>query len=249
MGGLAEDGMQVADLVDGECDQAVALAAGGARHSARPRARRHVSVQWRHLRLLRRHGPAAAYDAVLTGFLICGHLWDYQPAGWDTAWHRWSGRAQILIPAGHVATRFSASRIFAAAYPEAVDLACVIGSPRWRSLATGDAGQRRRFIHEIGRRLGQPGYQPRGDGDAIAHWIEYDSWHPPSRPHTSYRQTRGYGAPRPAATSQQSLQRQEFSTRRSTGSVSVSVSFTPVRHRSPAAAPVVSGQVADGGEP
>jgi hypothetical protein len=26
-----------------------------------------------HLRLLHRLGPAATYDAVLTGFLICGH--------------------------------------------------------------------------------------------------------------------------------------------------------------------------------
>ena len=38
-----------------------------------------VQAQWRHLRLLRRHGPAAAYDAVLTGFLLCGHLWTDQP--------------------------------------------------------------------------------------------------------------------------------------------------------------------------
>ena len=34
-----------------------------------------VGAQRHHLRLLRRHGPAAAYDAVLTGFLFCGHLW------------------------------------------------------------------------------------------------------------------------------------------------------------------------------
>jgi len=170
-----------------------------------------VSAQWRHLRLLRRYGTALTYDAVLTGFLICGHLRDYQPAGWDTAWHRWDHRAQILIPAGTESTRFSASRIFAAAYPEAVDLAAIIGYPRWRALAAGDAGQRRQFIAEIGRRLGQPGYQPPDDGDAIAHWIDYDSWHPPSRPRTTYPQTRDYGAPRLAATSQQSLQRQERS--------------------------------------
>jgi hypothetical protein len=170
-----------------------------------------VQAQWHHLRLLRRYGTAHTYDAVLTGFLICAHLWDYQPAGWDTAWLRWNRRAQILIPAGMESTRFSASRIFAAAYPEAVNLACIIGSPRWRSLAAGDAGQRQQFIREIGRRLGHPRYQPPYDGDAIAHWIEYDSWHPPSRPHTTYPQTRNYGAPRPAAVSQQSLQRQERS--------------------------------------
>lgn len=148
---------------------------------------------------------------MLTGFLVCGHLWDDQPRGWDTPWHRWDRRAQALIPAGLEATRFSASRIFAAAYPEAIDLACVISSPRWRSLAAGDATQRGQFIAEIGRRLGQPGYQPPGHGDAIAHWIEYDSWQPPSRPRTTYPQTRDHGAPRPAAVSQQTLQRQERS--------------------------------------
>jgi hypothetical protein len=135
------------------------------------------------LRLLRRHGTALTYDAVLTGFLICGHLWDYQPAGWDTAWHRWTRRAQILIPVGLESTRFSASRIFAAAYPEAVALAGVIGSPRWRSLAAGDAGQRRQFISEIGQRLSQPGYQPSGIDDPIAHWMRYDSWHQPALHH------------------------------------------------------------------
>jgi len=39
-----------------------------------------VQAQRRHLRLLRRHGPAATYDAVLTGFLLCGHLWTDQAA-------------------------------------------------------------------------------------------------------------------------------------------------------------------------
>jgi hypothetical protein len=38
-----------------------------------------VQAQRRHLRLLRRHGPAATYDAVLTGFLLCGHLWTDWP--------------------------------------------------------------------------------------------------------------------------------------------------------------------------
>src|SRR5262249_5762220 len=60
-----------------------------------------VQAQWHHLRLLRRYGTAHTYDAVLTGFLICAHLWDYQPAGWDTAWLRWNRRAQILDPGGH----------------------------------------------------------------------------------------------------------------------------------------------------
>jgi hypothetical protein len=168
-------------------------------------------AQRRHLRLLRRHGTAVTYDAVLTGFLICGHQWDDQPRGWDAPWHRWNQRAQALIPAGLEAVRFSASRIFAAAYPEAIDFASLISSPRWRSLAAGDPAHRQQFITEIGRRLGRPGYQPPDTGDAIAHWIEYDSWQPPSRPATTYPQTRDYGALRPAAVSQQSLQRQERS--------------------------------------
>lgn len=88
----------------------------------------------------------------------------------------------------------------AAAYPEAIDLASLISSPRWRSLAAGGPVQRQQFITEIGRRLGHPGYQPPDTGDAIAHWIEYDSWQPPSQPTTTYPQTRDHGVV-PAAAS------------------------------------------------
>jgi hypothetical protein len=42
----------------------------------------------------------------------------------------------------------------------------------------------------IGQRLGRPGYQPADTGDPIAHWMKYDSWRPPSRPHTTFPQTR-----------------------------------------------------------
>ena len=41
-----------------------------------------IQAQRRHVRLLRRYGTAATYDAVLTGFLICGHLWTDQPGDW-----------------------------------------------------------------------------------------------------------------------------------------------------------------------
>jgi hypothetical protein len=88
-----------------------------------------VQAQRRHLRLLRRYGPVATYDAVLTGFLICGHLWTDQPGEWDGPWQRWTRRAEVLIPPGAESSQFSASRIFAAAYPEAVTLACLIASP------------------------------------------------------------------------------------------------------------------------
>jgi hypothetical protein len=171
-----------------------------------------IGAQRRHLRLERRHGTAAAYDAVLTGFLICGHLWDHAPRGWDTPWHRWHRRAQALIPAGQEAAAFSASRIFAATYPEAITLATIIASPRWRGLAAGDPAQRQQVTAEVGRLLGRPDYQPPDTGDAIAHWIEYDSWQPPSQPAATYPQTRDHGTPRPAAVSQQTLQRQGRST-------------------------------------
>jgi hypothetical protein len=97
-----------------------------------------VQAQWRHLRLLRRHGTAATYDAVLTGFLICGHLWTDQPGEWDGPWQRWTRRAEVLIPPGAESSQFSAAQIFAAAYPEAVTLASLIAPSAWRSLAAGD---------------------------------------------------------------------------------------------------------------
>jgi len=71
-----------------------------------------------------------------------------------------------------------------------------------------------RVVRRIGQRLGRPGYQPAGTSDPIAHWMKYDSWRPPSRPHTTFPQTRRYGSSpdRPATTSRQSLQRHERST-------------------------------------
>jgi hypothetical protein len=108
-------------------------------------------------------------------------------------------------------SQFSASRIFAAAYPEAVAVACLVASPRWRGLAAGDPAQQQQFIAGIGRRLGRPGYQPPDLGDAITQWMKYDSWRPPSQPHTTFPQTRGYRSPRPVTTSTQSLQRHQRS--------------------------------------
>jgi len=173
-----------------------------------------VHAQWRHLRLLRCYGPALTYDAVLTGFLLCGHLWTDWPGEWDGPWQRWTRRAEVLIPPGAESAQFSAARIFAAAYPEAVGLASLIASPAWRSLAAGDPAEQQQLIAAIGRRLGRPGYQPADTGDAIAHWMKYDSWRPPSRPHTTFPQTRRYGSSpaRTATTSRQSLRRHERST-------------------------------------
>jgi hypothetical protein len=129
-----------------------------------------VAAQRHHLRLLRRIGWAAAYDAVLTGFLICAHHWsNVKPAGDRDAWHRWHQRAHTLIPAGTAFRSYSASRLFAAVYPEAVSIAAVVGSPTWRTLAAGDADHKTRFYAQIGRRLGIPDYQPDPNADAVAH--------------------------------------------------------------------------------
>lgn len=171
-----------------------------------------VHAQRRHLRLLRRHGPAMSFDAVLTGFLICGHLWADRPDADTVSWQlRWEGRTKVLIPVGAEAVTFSASRLFAAVYPEAVTLAAVLASPTWRQLAGGSPEQQRRFRTEIGRLLGHPGYQPRDGGDAIAHWMKYDSHRPPSRPEKLFPDTREYGALRPAGASAQSQARTDRS--------------------------------------
>ena len=118
-----------------------------------------VQAQWRHLRLLRRYGPALTYDAVLTGFLLCGHLWTDQPGDWDGPWQRWTRRAEILIPPGAESSQFSASRIFAAAYPEAVALAGLIASPAWRSLRRRRP-RRAAAVHRRDRAAARPARLP-----------------------------------------------------------------------------------------
>jgi hypothetical protein len=88
-----------------------------------------VATQRRHLRLLDRHGSAAVYDAVLTGLMICGNFWNERPQTPTGAWHHWTRRTDLLIPPGTEGAAFSASRLFAAVYPEAVNLAALISSP------------------------------------------------------------------------------------------------------------------------
>ena len=167
-----------------------------------------VRAQHRHTRLLRRYGAVATFDAVLTGFLICAHIWDDHLDGWFAATQRWTHRGQALIPVGMETGEFSAARLFAALYPEAVDLAQLIASPAWRTLAAGAAGQQQRFVTEIGRRLGRPEYWPPENGDAIAHWMKYDSWRPSSRPNVTFPDTRQHGSSQPAKASPGSLDRQ-----------------------------------------
>ena len=61
-----------------------------------------VGAQRHHLRLLRRHGPAAAYDAVLTGFLFSGHLWaDRRPPRRRRCSPRMDPPGRYPDPAGH----------------------------------------------------------------------------------------------------------------------------------------------------
>jgi hypothetical protein len=153
-----------------------------------------VTAQRAHLRLLHRLGPAAAFDAVLTGFLICGHRWDQDAHHPDDARVAWGERAAILIPPGAEHATFSTSRLFAATYPEAVKIAALIGSLHWRRLAAGGPDEQRRVTAEIGLRLGEPDYRPRVTEDPIAHWIDQDCWQPPSLPTTTYRAQRGFGS-------------------------------------------------------
>ncbi len=167
-----------------------------------------VRAQRRHTRLVRHYGADATFDAALTGFLICGHIWVEPADDWFSATSRWTRRVHALIPVGLETAEFSAARLFAALYPDAVDLAELIASPAWRSLAAGDADQQQRFVTEIGRRLGRPGYRRPGNGDAIAHWMKYDSWRAPSRPRTVFPGSREHGSSRPASISARSLDRQ-----------------------------------------
>jgi TniQ len=170
-----------------------------------------VAAQRHHLRLLHRHGCAMVYDAVLTGLMICGHFWNEPVQTPNGAWNRWTRRADLLIPPGTESGTFSASRLFAAVYPEAVNLAALISSPTWRRLATGDTNQQQRFSTEVAHRLGDLHYQPPGAGDAVTHWMTSDAPRPPSRPTKTFPDTRAHGATRPATTSAQSRQRHDRS--------------------------------------
>ncbi|HET6285838.1 MAG TPA: hypothetical protein VFG15_03675 [Amycolatopsis sp.] len=157
-----------------------------------------IAAQHRHRRLLARLGPAATFDAVLTGFLFCAHHWNFTNT--DTtadgdAFLDWRRRAQILIPPGTETDTFSASRLFAATYPEAVKVAEVLAPLYWRRLAAGGPDDQAAFAAAIGARLGLRDYRPSAAKDPIAHWIEDDCWRPPSLPHRTFRGLRTFGGP------------------------------------------------------
>jgi hypothetical protein len=73
-----------------------------------------IRAQHRHTQLLRRYGAAVTFDAALTGFLICGHIWDGRLEGWFETTSRWTHRGHVLIPDGLETDEFSAARLFAA---------------------------------------------------------------------------------------------------------------------------------------
>ncbi|MEV4210212.1 hypothetical protein [Micromonospora sp. NPDC049662] len=154
-----------------------------------------VAAQRAHLRLLRRLGPAATFDAVLTGFLICAHRWSQNPADDNDTDARldWRDRADVLIPHGTEKTTFSTTRLFAVTYPETVKVAALVGSLHWRRLAAGGPDDQLRFAIEIRRRLGDPDYRPQVTHDPIARWIDQDCWQPPSLPRSTYRAARSFG--------------------------------------------------------
>lgn len=149
-----------------------------------------IDAQRRHLLLLRRYGWAATYDAVLTGLMLCAHIWspEGRPSPFGT-WDTWDDRIDILIPFDREKqdyVGFSTSRLFAAVYPEAVALAALIASSYWRRLAGGTEAEQARFFAEVAGRVTYPYNPPDRGGDAIAHWALADSWRPPSRPLTTY---------------------------------------------------------------
>lgn len=85
--------------------------------------------------------------------------------------------------------------MFAAVYPEAIDIAVILSSPAWRKLAAGDDDQLSRFTQQIGPRIGVDGYQPRDNLDPIAHWIEQDCWRAPSQPPATFASAPGHRRP------------------------------------------------------
>ncbi len=88
----------------------------------------------------------------------------------------------------------------------------LITETAWRAAAAGSAEQQQRFFLAMAQRLGHDGpYLPPEGGDAIAHWVKYDSWRPTSRPHTMFPQTRAHRATKTTPLNIASIERQERS--------------------------------------
>ncbi|MET9209815.1 hypothetical protein ABZW38_32355 [Streptomyces bacillaris] len=166
-----------------------------------------VNAQRRHLRLMHRRGWALTFDAVLTGFIICGHIWDSPSRSEATdIRHIWEARALILIPpdeeVGFAYLNYSTSKLFAAVYPQAVGIAILLASPYWRRAADQRYPGRDRFFEEISRRITYPYSDDPGASDAIAHWSDAFAWRPPSRPIRTHSPARSTGIVPPASETQ-----------------------------------------------
>ncbi|WP_331758286.1 TniQ family protein (plasmid) [Nocardia sp. NBC_01377] len=156
-----------------------------------------IAAQRKHLRLVQHFGPGATYDAVLTAFMICAHRWEiFRPtSGLHRQQQIWRERSFQFMPAGAELSSFTASKLFACLYPEAVDLAPLIAAPRWRQFAASGGDQLTRFVAEVRRRLRDHDYQPQAEQDAIAHWIATDCWRPPTTPPNTFATARGNRKP------------------------------------------------------
>jgi hypothetical protein len=90
-------------------------------------------------------------------------------------------------------------------------------------MACGGADQQQRFGRGVGTGLGRPDYRPSRGGDVTAHWMNFDSRKPPSRPHTTFPQTRESRSTRPSKAPAQSHERQSssalFATHRRGGNI------------------------------
>ena len=104
-----------------------------------------VRAQRHHLRLLGRHGPGAPYDAVLTGFLFCGHLWAERRKA-----------ASVLTANGPAAPRSSSRR-----------------APRWRRSAP--PGCSRRSIPKPSASQVSSPRQPGDTLRPVMHWLSAES--------------------------------------------------------------------------
>ncbi|MEX5712945.1 TniQ family protein [Parafrankia sp. FMc6] len=148
-----------------------------------------VRAQHRHQRLVHRRGWLTTYGALLIGFVICARTWI--PGNTDNRCRTWERRAHILIPPGTEATTFSPSRLFAAIYPEAVDIAAILTSTNWRQVVIENTHRQQHVAAEIGRRISHPNYYPyqppqsdddQPPTDPIMRWIQPDGGKLPIRP-------------------------------------------------------------------
>ncbi|MFD9162149.1 hypothetical protein ACFVZ8_09105 [Streptomyces sp. NPDC059558] len=104
-----------------------------------------VRSQRRHLRTLSRRGTDRLH-------LLLTYLGYRQPPeDRRHVWHTWDTRARVLIPDDDESTAFraySTSKLFAAVYPEAIDLASPTAVPYWRHGASGTLIEQFQFLDQ-----------------------------------------------------------------------------------------------------